>query len=355
MTQTNRRNSYTFKEGLTMMAAKAVGIDPYLAAEAGEGAKAAINAIRHAAQTKNPKDRAVLIQQAQTELRSINAAQHPKVVNAFQSRLLALQGRGGDSEIAHLTPGEVVIPRALQTAELMRQIVSLAARQGIDARQLIVGGQKVSINPHTGAEEHAFWNDISNGIGRGFRSIFGISDASAEDAGPIARGLDAQRVDPKDLNASDAIKNFIMKQEGDGGGGCYPSPEKDGTQTCGWGHKLKPGEEWDSSKVNEVRNQDIVAAEDRVRRLAKVPLYQNEFDSLVSHAYSSRETPDPSRPKSVGWTNSDMLTKLNQGNYPGAFDEMLDWTGGLGTKLGGLVKRRSLENRWGKVGPVENY
>jgi hypothetical protein len=35
MPHTQRRNSYTFKEGLTMMAAKAIGIDPDLAVDAG--------------------------------------------------------------------------------------------------------------------------------------------------------------------------------------------------------------------------------------------------------------------------------------------------------------------------------
>lgn len=90
MTQVHKRANYSFKEGLTMMAAKAVGIDPFLAAEAGEGAKAAINAIRHATKIKNAKEREALIRQAQTELRNINAAKHPQVVNAIQARLLAL-------------------------------------------------------------------------------------------------------------------------------------------------------------------------------------------------------------------------------------------------------------------------
>jgi hypothetical protein len=158
MTTTAKRNAYTFKEGLTMMAAKSVGIDPYLAAEAGEGAKSAINAIRHAAKTKNPQDRAALIRQAQVELRTINAARHPKVVNAIQARLLALQGRGGDTEIAHVTPGEVVIPRSLQTPQLMRQIAVLAARQGLDPRQLTVGHRANKVNPQTGQRE--FLDDV---------------------------------------------------------------------------------------------------------------------------------------------------------------------------------------------------
>jgi hypothetical protein len=147
------RNSYTFKEGLTMMAAKAVGIDPYMAAEAGENARATINAIRNAGKAKQPKDRAGYIREAQNELRTISATQHPKLVNALQTKLLALQGRGGDTAVAHVAPGEVVLPRSLQTPELMRQIAALAARQGIDPRQLTVGHRANNVNPRTGQRE----------------------------------------------------------------------------------------------------------------------------------------------------------------------------------------------------------
>jgi cellobiose-specific phosphotransferase system component IIA len=123
---TSPRKSYSFKEGLAMLAAKSVGIDPDLAAEAGDSAKAALNALRSAKASKS-SDRIKHIRAAQAELKSIDVKQHPKLVNAIQAQLLALQGRGGDTEIAHLTPGEVVLPRSLQTPALMKQIAALAA------------------------------------------------------------------------------------------------------------------------------------------------------------------------------------------------------------------------------------
>jgi hypothetical protein len=43
-----RKHGYSYREGLTMMAANAVGIDPYLAAEAGEDATPSLRALRHA-------------------------------------------------------------------------------------------------------------------------------------------------------------------------------------------------------------------------------------------------------------------------------------------------------------------
>jgi hypothetical protein len=158
------RNSYTFKEGLTMMAAKAVGIDPYLAAEAGENARAAINAIRNAAKTKQPKDRAEYIREAHNEMRTISAALHPKLVNALQAKLLALQGRGRDTAVAHVEPGEMVIPRAMLTPEVMELIAAEAQRRGIDPRRLRVGGQG-SINPATGAEEFGLFDAMKGWFG----------------------------------------------------------------------------------------------------------------------------------------------------------------------------------------------
>jgi|GEM_PF-4248699 len=150
-----QRTSYSFKDGLTMMAAKAVGIDPYMAAEAGENARAALNAIRNAQKTKHANDRAGYVREAQAELRAISPQQHPQLVNALNAKLLALQGRGGDTEIAHLTPGEVVLPSSMQTPQLMSQITEHAARQGIDPARLSVGSRANSVNPETGQREYA--------------------------------------------------------------------------------------------------------------------------------------------------------------------------------------------------------
>jgi GH24 family phage-related lysozyme (muramidase) len=185
------RNSYTFKEGLTMMAAKAIGVDPYLAAEGGENARAAINAIRNAAKTKQSKDRAEYVREAQNELRAISAAQHPKLVNALQAKLLALQGRGRDTEVAHVAPGEMVIPRAMLTPEVMELITNEAQRRGIDPRRLMVGGQG-SINPATGAEEFGWFGDVLTGFGNKVRDVFSFKSAGAVE--PDQRRLDVESI-----------------------------------------------------------------------------------------------------------------------------------------------------------------
>ncbi|MDX2143018.1 MAG: hypothetical protein SFV19_06665 [Rhodospirillaceae bacterium] len=92
---------------------------------------------------------------AQDELRRISPRQHPELVSAIQAKLLALQGRGGDTEIAHVTPGEVVIPRNLQTPAVMGTLAAEAMRAGIDPRRYTVGHRANSVNPRTGKPEFA--------------------------------------------------------------------------------------------------------------------------------------------------------------------------------------------------------
>jgi hypothetical protein len=95
------------------------------------------------------------IGEAQQQLRRISPRQHGELVSALQAKLLALQGRGGDSEIAHVTPGEMVIPRNLQMPEVMRTLAAEAMRAGIDPRRYTVGHRANSLNPRTGRPEFA--------------------------------------------------------------------------------------------------------------------------------------------------------------------------------------------------------
>ncbi len=160
----DRKRAYSFKEGLAMMAAKTVGIDPYLAADAGEDARSVLAALRRAKDAKGPV-KAKHIAAAQSELRKLSPKQHGKLINALQAKVLALQGRGGDTAVAHLEPGEMVIPRAVLTPQLAQLIAAEAAKRGIDPKQLIVGSRKASINPATGAEEFGWFRNEQDGDG----------------------------------------------------------------------------------------------------------------------------------------------------------------------------------------------
>jgi hypothetical protein len=90
------------------------------------------------------------LQRAQREIARLDPAHHGALVQYLQAQVLALQGRGGDTKIAHVTPGEIVIPRRLQTPELMRALAAAARASGFDPAALQVGSGRNVINPHTG-------------------------------------------------------------------------------------------------------------------------------------------------------------------------------------------------------------
>jgi hypothetical protein len=70
-----------------------------------------------------------------------------------QAAELAAQGRGEDTEIAHVALGEIVVPEALQTPEFMAALERAAETEGISIDRLRVGGRRNRINPNTGAPE----------------------------------------------------------------------------------------------------------------------------------------------------------------------------------------------------------
>ena len=73
---------------------------------------------------------------------------------------LAAEGRGGDTRVAHLTEGEVVVPR--EVAELRPDLIAHVAEQlrrmGGNPRQMVVGRGRV--NPQTGIEEFATEEEV---------------------------------------------------------------------------------------------------------------------------------------------------------------------------------------------------
>lgn len=92
-------------------------------------------------------------------------------------KLAAALGRNGDTEIAHLTPGEVVIPKSVQTPEVRALLAALLDQSGHDLGRYTVGGSDDSRNPKTGARE--FFSE-SDPMGDGASYGYGdnTSDAS---------------------------------------------------------------------------------------------------------------------------------------------------------------------------------
>jgi len=74
---------------------------------------------------------------------------------ARQARELAAAGRGEGTEIAHVAVGELVVPAALQSPEVLDVLRRAAASQNIPFDRLRVGSAGNSINPNTGVAEFA--------------------------------------------------------------------------------------------------------------------------------------------------------------------------------------------------------
>ena len=112
-----------------------------------------------------------------------------------------------------------------------------------------------------------------------------------------------------------------------------------GLKTIGYGHLLKPGENYHSiseEKAEALLRLDIAEAEKAVNRLVKVDIEQNQYDALVSFVYN------------VGagaFANSTLLKKLNYGDYQGAANELDRWNKAGGRFVQGLANRREHEKQ----------
>lgn len=77
---------------------------------------------------------------------------------------LAQQGRNGDTMVAHMTPGEMVVPRevAAMRPELVAHIQNTLAAYGVDPSRYVVGTNAAYRNPQTGAQEFATAEEIQS-------------------------------------------------------------------------------------------------------------------------------------------------------------------------------------------------
>lgn len=110
-----------------------------------------------------------------------------------------------------------------------------------------------------------------------------------------------------------------------------------GILTVGYGSTgshVKPGTTITKEQAEELLKQDVSRFEKGVNDLVKVPLTQNQFDSLVSFSFN------------LGLANlksSTLLKRLNALDYSGAAKEFLRWNKAGGKTLNGLARRRQAE------------
>ena len=110
--------------------------------------------------------------------------------------------------------------------------------------------------------------------------------------------------------------------------------------TIGWGHTkgVKPGMIITKEKAQQYFYEDTAWAVKAVNDLVKVPVSQNQFDSLVSLVFNIG-TPN--------FRKSTLLRKLNNGDYQGAAEQFPRWNkqrqNGKLVVLRGLTRRRAEE------------
>ena len=112
-----------------------------------------------------------------------------------------------------------------------------------------------------------------------------------------------------------------------------------GVVTIGYGHT--GGDVYWGLTISEQQaeawlKEDMQEFEAVVNSMVNVPITQNMFDALVSFSFNVGDG-------ALG--SSDLLAKLNQGDYRGAAEEFGRWVHGGGQVMGGLVRRRESEKQ----------
>lgn len=187
----------------------------------------------------------------------------------------------------------------------------------VSGAAIVIGGQYVSCDSFICDWLGAISGWIKNMIGKAQNSISGAAGAEPD--------------------AMDIAVNMICGFEGFRS---HAYNDQVGILTIGYGHKIVPGDGFDSnSSISEsdARNlvyDDASGAQSCVRSACGVPLSPQQEAALISLCYNI----------GCGNFNSSTLVKLlNQGDYTGASNEFSRWVYAGGQQLPGLISRRESE------------
>src|SRR4030095_3773150 len=111
-----------------------------------------------------------------------------------------------------------------------------------------------------------------------------------------------------------------------------------GYPTIGFGHLINPGERIEEPLLGEAAErlllQDIKPKAAAVNARVSVPLFQGQFDAIVSWTYNLGEG---------ALKSSTMLKKINAGQHEQVPGQMKRWNRAGGKVLKGLERRREAE------------
>ena len=99
-----------------------------------------------------PPNLAMFGRAAQAQPGQMGAQQGAKM--GMNPQEAAQMGRMGDTVLAHLTPGEIIIPKNLQSPQLMQMLRQVFLQAGAQPAQFVVGAPQAQRNPHTGMQEY---------------------------------------------------------------------------------------------------------------------------------------------------------------------------------------------------------
>ena len=106
---------------------------------------------------------------------------------------VAAAGRGQDTTLAHLTPGEVVLPpEMMESDEFERAVEDRFEELNLDPAKYVVGMGIASLNPVTGLEEFGFFKKIGKSIKKFAKKIAPVAGPLANfipGVGPVLAGV----------------------------------------------------------------------------------------------------------------------------------------------------------------------
>ena len=114
-----------------------------------------------------------------------------------------------------------------------------------------------------------------------------------------------------------------------------------GIWTIGYGHTTAAGppEVRENMRISReeaeaILKRDLAQFENAVSSMVKVPLTENQFDTLVSFAFNCG---------TAALRRSTLLKRVNAGAFDAVPAELMKWTRADGKELPGLVRRRRAE------------
>jgi hypothetical protein len=133
-----------------------------------------------------------------------NTAKYQKKKTEAQvKKELPKKGRGGDTLLAHLTKGEMIVPVELLDADkgMLRQILNQVFEdQGINPEEFIAGNKKNKINPETGYPEF-FFKSVFKAAKSVVKSVVGVAKSVVKGVVGAVGGVMGGQPEAQQVNA----------------------------------------------------------------------------------------------------------------------------------------------------------